>query len=237
MADPRSVTPRREGLSTQVGGLEANPNLVTTAEAFYGRLNASDVVAVRGVVEVVDSLAAQYNQDGFLGENGYFAVYAIGGNVTKPGKRPDIDLLVVEGAYFPESYFNNHETEGTTDFERWQRVDRRRSEGYNGDWVASELQEWFERHGYQASLVEGMPDGYEEGISPKGLLRLAPASEDSERSPIDVIIAKVASEMGMGDPRTLADFEAIDVDAAGNPLPKILLRKRENLGRVPELHW
>jgi hypothetical protein len=219
-------------------GTDIKPSLVTTAEAFYARLSEEDATVVRKVAEVIDSLATQYNQDGFVGGNGYLAVYAIGGNVTKPGKRPDVDLLVVEGVYFPESYFDYREDLGMTNsFERWQMVDRRRNEGYNGDWVAGELQEWFERNGYQAQLIEEMPDDYDEGANPKGLLRLTPDGEGAEKSPIDIVIAKAVTAMGIGEPRTLADFEARDVDATGNPLPRVLLSKRENLGKVKELHW
>jgi len=228
---------RSKGLGEPV--TDTKPSFVTTAEAFYARLSEGDATAVRKVVKVVDKLATRYDEDRLVGGNGYLAVYAIGGNVTKLGQRPDVDLLVVEGVYFLENYSTGGENlvEGMTDFERWQRVDRRRNEGYNGDWVASELQEWFEAHGYRVQLIEEMPDGYDEGASSKGLLRLTPVGESDGKSPIDVVIVKAASEIGIDDPRTLADFEARDVDSAGNQLPRVLLSKRENLGKVPEMHW
>lgn len=195
---------------------------IQTSEEFFQRLNPEDAEIVRSIVENISQLAEQYDNEPLYGSLGFFGVYAIGGLVTKQGERPDIDVLIVTNA-------------------RWDRSCRPKHRGVftgdpvtlSGDWVAGSLLDAFEKKDYLVELLDKIPNEYDDvGVNPKAMLRLTPKSELDGRKSIDIVYAKTTFAR---DIRNLADFETIDVDGDGNPLPRIPLLKREGLGQA--IQW
>lgn len=193
----KSLEARDGGMPTKPSLVDNKPPLPTTREAFFQRLTPVDDQAVSAIIHAVNGLADNFNSEEY--GNAFFAVYAVGGMVTKNGERPDIDLLVVTNAHFGTGYYGNlpdvrytHPDYKAIMARYDDRAGRRVSEGYNCDWIAGTLQEQFEENGYRAQLLEGLflPEDYIDGVGKKGLLRLTPLEEEGwpERKPIDVII-------------------------------------------------
>lgn len=73
------------------------------AQLFFERMGEIDAANVKRLVNLVDSHADDYFSSRelekvytyFNGGEAFFAVYGIGGNVTKEGIRPDIDVMIV----------------------------------------------------------------------------------------------------------------------------------------------
>lgn len=177
-----------------------------TSEGFYKKLKPQDAIVVRSIVETIQALSIYPFSD-------FFGVYGIGGNVTRQGERPDIDLLVATNAHWIGGYNN---------------PDRKYSDPINqtGDWIAGTLQNVFEKEGYKVELKKKIPSKYDGvGASHKGMIRLTPL-EKGFRKPIDVVIAKI-NHYEYPDIKSLADFERVfDIDEGRKPLPRVLLFER-----------
>jgi len=178
---------------------------------FFLRLKPADAITVKAIVNTVKSLTEDYAVERSImsqHSNAFFGVYAIAGNITKSGDRPDIDLLVVTNAWWWSGYRSEDPEED--------------SFALNGDWVAGTLRDIFSKENYKVKVRKEIPSKYKgAGAKQKGMLRLEPNSEG--RKPIDIVIV---NEISLKDSKiySLAEFEQhIDVDSKGKPLPKVLL--------------
>ena len=87
------------------------------AERFFQRIGETDAANVRRLVGLVDSQANDYFSSRelekmsylFAGTEAFFVVYGIGGNVTKNGERPDVDVMIVTNMRYNDGFFNCHD--------------------------------------------------------------------------------------------------------------------------------
>lgn len=185
--------------------IPSNFKEVTTPKEFFSRLKSADAITVKAIVGLVKSLSEQHKQEAYQ-KDPFFAIYGIGGNVTKLGNRPDIDLLIVTNSIWVNGYSGEE------------------SDTVGGEWVAGTIRDVFRDEGYKVKVEKKIPNEYTRvGAGKKGMIRLTP--EDEERKPIDVVIVNHTSLRDLGDKRitTLKEFEELDVDEQGNPLPRVLL--------------
>lgn len=164
-----------------------------TAESFLSRLNSQDKTTVTKVVDIVKGLVNIY--DGT--HPAFFAVYGIGGNVTKQGERPDVDLLIVTSAYWDGGYepLIERKMASLRNEDNWDEYDLLRiirekdedfdystEEGRNQarkihklkeDWVCGSIKDQL-KDSYSAEVLDELPDNYNMGAGTKGLLRLTP---------------------------------------------------------------
>ena len=181
---------------------------------FFLRLKPADAIAVRAIVKTFESLAEDYAiERSMMGQhsNVFFGVYAIAGNITKFGDRPDTDLLVVTNAWWSNGYRSDD-----------PEISYEDSLALSGDHVAGTIRDIFKQEGYGVSVRKKIPSVYAQtGAKQKGMLRLEP--EDDKRKPIDIVIVNNVS-LRDSKIRTLAEFEQhIDIDPKGKPLPRVLL--------------
>jgi len=181
---------------------------------FFLRLKPADAITVKAIVNTVQSLADGYSQERSMMSqhlDAFFGVYAIAGNITKFGDRPDIDLLVVTNAWWSNGYRSDD-----------PEIPYEDSLALSGDWVAGSLRDIFSQEGYNVIVKKKIPSVYAQtGAKDKGMLRLE--HEDGKRKPIDIIILNKESLRNSGI-KTLEEFEErIDVNGKGKPLPKVLL--------------
>lgn len=201
---------------------DPNPKLIRreeirTSKEFFSRLKQPDVITVKAIVGTVKSLAEGLKSelDEFDGQNPFFAIYGIGGNITKSGDRPDVDLLVVTNAMWLNGYESNDDS-----------ISHKDSVALGGDWVAGTLRDVFEKESYKVTVKKKIPNRYSQvGINLKGMLRLNPNNEG--RKPIDIVIVNHTS-LKNKEIQTLEEFEELgDVNKHGQPLPKVLLFKTQ----------
>jgi len=181
---------------------------------FFLRLKPADAITVKAVVNTVKSLADDYaGERSMMGQysNAFFGVYAIAGNITKFGDRPDIDLLIATNGWWSNGY-------QSADSE----ISYEDSFALSGDCVAGTLRDIFSKEGYKVKVKKEIPSEYKStGAKQKGMLQFVPENEG--RKPIDIVIVNKVSLKDSGI-RTLSEFEQqIDVDSNGNSLPKVLL--------------
>lgn len=187
---------------------------IKTSREFFSKLKQPDVITVKAIVKTIKSLADDYaGERSMMSQysDAFFGVYAIAGNITKSGDRPDIDLLIVTNTWWNNGY---RSTDPELSFED--------SRALSGDWVAGTIRDTFVNEGYKVKVKKEIPSEYRRvGAKQKGMLRLEP--EDKERKPIDIVIV---NKVSLRDSHiySLAEFEQIiDVDSKGSPLPKVLL--------------
>lgn len=207
------------------------PTGVRTAEDFLRRLKEPVAVTVRSIVETVERLADEYNsQHEFLPgseSHGFFGLYGIGGNITKEGERPDVDLLIATNARWQSGY---------------RGLYRRSSQDWDNpiilsrDWIAGTLLDTYEKKGWKVELLTKIPSEYDgKGVSPKAMIRLTPNSPQTQgRIPIDIVYVRTDFIKGV---RSLSDFKEVDVDEDGNALPRVTLLEKENLGKMLQLRF
>ena len=154
-----------------------------------------------------------------MGAYGFFGVYGIGGNVTKKGERPDVDLLIATNARWKLGYISP----GRSFHDRDPII-------LSGDWVAGTLLDSYEKEGWEVKLLTKIPSEYDgKGVSPKAMIRLLPNPTHTQRkTSIDIVYVRTDFIEGV---KSLSDFEAFDVDEDGNVLPKVTLFEREDLGK------
>ena len=175
------------------------------AKDFFARLRQPEIATVNTIIQTISSLAVSHKRERYQ-RNPFFAVYGIGGNVTKTGERPDVDLLIATNAIWIHGYPTEE----------------------NSDWVMGRLNDTFINEGYKVKIISKTPDEYSIGAvaDQKGMMRLEP--EDDGRKPIDIVIVnwKVLSN-SLGEMiNSIKEFErSIDIDESRRPLPKVLLFK------------
>ena len=189
---------------------------VGTSQEFFSRLKQPDVITVKAIIETVKFLAEGHKEElAIMSQHAdtFFAVYGIGGNVTKPGDRPDVDLLVVTNARWLNGYRSEDRSTLHED-----------SIALNGDWVAGILRDVFDEEGYKVTVKKKIPNEYSKvAVNLKGMLRLNPNDED--RKPIDIVIVNHTS-LRNRNIQTLEGFEEFgDIDKHGKLLPRVLLFK------------
>ena len=87
------------------------------AEGFFERIGEGDAANTRRLVGLVDVLADDYFSSRELEDvhyhfkcgEAFFAVYGIGGNVTKDGERPDIDIMIVTNMRYKEGFLEGYD--------------------------------------------------------------------------------------------------------------------------------
>ncbi len=224
------------------------------SQLFFERIGKIDAANVKRLINLVDSHADDYfssrelekNHNYFNGGEAFFAVYGIGGNVTKEGIRPDIDLMVVTNMRYAEGFSGYYDQ--FLDDPVWRRsiepIWRRINLELKGDMI-------IERHG-------DIPDNYNLGLTRgKCIITLTPQNGAKK---IDVVYIK--SMAPHDDPSTFSwekegeeslhsdfdyskcsfnsetDFNAKDRGVDGQPLAKILLyRASTNDIEKPQLKW
>ncbi|OGK18773.1 hypothetical protein A3G67_00115 [Candidatus Roizmanbacteria bacterium RIFCSPLOWO2_12_FULL_40_12] len=176
-----------------------------TREEFLGKMSPLEKKTITRLTSTLTNLADTGQRPQ---KPSYFGLYGIGGNLTKEGQRPDIDLLIVSNAWWWTGFDFNWKTEGELPhrYDRTLMTIARKIEGTHTIEVLSKL-----------------PDSYNLGETKgKGLVRLTPKYADSQR-PIDIVYIR---EVDLGN-SSLEDFEEKDVDEGGEPLPKVLLASAE----------
>ena len=181
---------------------------------FFLRLKPADAITVRAIVNTVKLLADDYANDKWIISqhlDAFFGVYAIAGNITKFGSRPDINLLIVTNSWWSYGYRSED-----------PKISHEDSLALSGDHVAGTLRDIFSKEDYEVKVRKEIPSVHvQTGVKDKGMLRLEP--KDEVRKPIGIIIVNKVSLQNSGI-KTLEEFEEqIDVDSKGNPLPKVLL--------------
>ncbi len=224
------------------------------AQLFFEKMGEIDAPNVKRLVNLVDSHADDYfssrelekNHNYFDRGEAFFAVYGIGGNITKEGIRPDIDIMIVTNMRYSEGFSGYYDR--FMDDPVWERsiepIWRRINLELRGDMTV-------ERKGE-------IPDNYNLGLTRgKGIITLTP--QNGARK-IDVVYIK--SMAPHDDPSTFswetvgeeslrgdfdysqcsfnseADFNAKDFGVDGQPLAKILLYRAKTTDiEKPQLKW
>jgi hypothetical protein len=202
---------------------------------FFDRL-CPDKKNIETVIGLVDGVANKYfssdqhnenrhafcrrKENGKGHEHGYafFAVYAIGGNITKEGERPDLDLLVVTNAW-------------------WDSRDMSHSP-VNYVLVDPVVFSLINQFGEKNVKIHGkLPNAYHLGASEgKALLTITP--EAGKKIDLSYVrsyqgaVRRCCSQEEVGNCSFISEdeFTKLDVDKSGNPLPRVLLyRKRKSV--------
>ncbi len=146
----------------------------------------------------------------------FFSVYAIGGQITKEGRRPDIDLMVVTNMWWSGGYINDDE-----------------------EWFYGTLQKALGNN-YEIFCEDDLPNHYNEGLTKnKALIRLTPKDNDS--TPIDIVYVR-SLPRGKEDDKFInpEEFEQKDVDEGGNQLPRLLIYRASTTDIIPpsfQMSW
>lgn len=247
---------RQPGNLPQTTPVDGGTPDIPSPEDFLARLNPQDKATVNKIVDIVKGLVNIY--DGT--HPAFFAVYGIGGNVTKQGERPDVDLLIVTSAYWDGGYpgepgekpywLEEEDFDYSTEEGRSQA---RKIHKLKEDWVCGSIKDQL-KNLYSAEVLDELPDNYNMGAGTKGLLRLNPirnvtpeitAEQPDVRKPIDIVYVRASryispeeSRTDSYENRTLEYFETTtDIDLDGRPLPKIPLCRTDNRGREMLWHW
>ncbi len=88
----------------------------TAQDSFYQRIGKQDTANVKRVITLVDDQAEEYflspdlEHVHYLFQSGeaFFAVYGIGGNLTKQGQRPDIDIMIVTNMRYQNGFLEDY---------------------------------------------------------------------------------------------------------------------------------
>ncbi len=236
-------------------GLSLDEKVV--AERFYGRIGEPDAVNVRNIIGVVDAHADDYFSSRELEDVAYifrdgeafFVIYGIGGNVTKEGERPDVDVMVVTNMRYDAGFSSYDYPIGETSleeaFRRGNFVEPLWSSLYLN--LASKM--IVEREG-------SLPDNYNLGVTQgKCLIRLTPKNGTRK---IDLVYVKSMKFHGDADSdepgqvenitttpsidpkkyffRSHAEFLTKDVGEDGASLPKVLLYYART-DDIKQLRW
>jgi len=182
-------------------------------EKFFSRLSEQEREAVNRVITATDTVRAKYEE--FLEDshsavtsflyagikNAFFSVYAIGGQVTKEGTRPDIDLMVVTNMYFADDV-------------PWGIDDE-------DEIFYSRLIKGLGELGFKVKAKGDLPDRYNLSENHGKVVFDVTPSQPGYR------LMNVLYVRGFDSKKhQLADesvFLAKDVDESGKPLPKVLL--------------
>src|SRR3989344_3014542 len=217
------------------------------AQTFFDRIGEVDTWNLRSLIGVVDAHADEYfgseepdqSHNYFAHGEAFFAVYGIGGNVTKKGERPDVDILVVTNMRYSEGFLEGYD----------DRMDDPHETGIEPLWIRMNQ---VLRAEMEVKKEGDLPCNYNlSRTKGKCLIRLTP-NQGGRR--MDVVYAKSMADHGeSGDlPRpgetwepidystthfdSEADFVAKDVSAEGKPLPKVLLYRASTKDiQVPEM--
>lgn len=205
------------------------------AERFFQRIGETDAANVRRLVGLVDSQANDYFSSRelekmsylFAGTEAFFVVYGIGGNVTKNGERPDVDVMIVTNMRYNDGFFNCHDDAmddpvlGRSVEPLWRRMNLELRESIT-----------LQRRGE-------LPDNYNLGVTKgKCVITLTPLNGARK---MDVVYVKSMVDHGspdLPDPGeqfpppvddsrmyfiSEADFASKDLGLNGEPLVKVLL--------------
>ena len=222
------------------------------AERFFERIGEKDTANVKRLVTLVDSHTDDYFSSGELEKvhycfndgEAFFTVYGIGGNVTKDGVRPDLDLMIVTNMRYSEGFSDYYDNKMDDPYSErsveplWRRIN-----------LEFRVDMTIKRHGE-------IPDNYNLGLTKgKCIITLTPKNGAKK---IDVVYIK--SMAHHEDPSTFfgereskeslqddysqcsfnseADFNAKDLRIDGQPSAKILLY-RANTSDIekPQLRW
>ncbi|MBI2548614.1 hypothetical protein HYW21_04660 [Candidatus Woesearchaeota archaeon] len=130
----------------------------------------------------------------------FFSVYVIGGQITKQGIRPDIDLMVVTNMWWSSGYIANRD-----------------------EWLLQRLHQAFDDR-TKVTCPEGLPSHYKKGLwRNKAFIHLAPI--DTVSTPIDIVYLRSLPKGGREEEIfiTPTTFEQRDCSEDGQPLPRLLL--------------
>jgi len=193
------------------------------ADNFFERIGTTDSVVVKKLIKVVNSQARCYLfsreiekiAPHFSGSEVFFAVYGIGGNLTKTGERPDIDIMIATNMRYKKGFMDSFETENDFLYEyRMEPIWRRINHAFGSKMYID--------------LKGELPDNYNLGVTQgKCIITLTPRTAGRK---IDLIYVKSmiakGAEFGLHQDKFFVseeDFRSKDVDVEGNPLPKVLL--------------
>ncbi len=209
------------------------------AESFFRKLKEVDLANVRKIIEAVNHHAMAYLKSGeankswdefsrgdTLGEV-FFAIYGIGGYVTKKGERPDIDLLIATNMRYEDGkgYIDDK------DEPLWASLNEHLEDVFTmnkeGDIPAN----------YNIGLTKG-----------KCMLTFAPKNEGKK---IDIVYVKSMSDNMMEHEGpdykpdnshwfiSESEFLTKDVDRSGKALPRVMLylAKAQVVHHPPKLHF
>jgi hypothetical protein len=172
------------------------------ARHFLDRLDVVNHHHVVSVLSVVDNVASDYFQANFglvsaRLQGHFFAAYLIGGNLTKEGNRPDIDLLVATNMRYPDGY-NSQDLE----------------------WLVKGLKTLSH---FDLTIKSDLPDDYNLGETHgKGMIQLVPKSLWGGRT-IDLVYIRSMNMVNTYCFENEDEFNERDIDKDGRPLPKLIL--------------
>lgn len=192
---------------------------IFTAEDFMERLSPVDREAVHKITGLLGAIKSKYEEMGSPQGPAFWAVYGIGGRVTKPDEEPDdVDLMVVVQREPAESYLP---PPTLTDRQRENLI-----EATDGEGVTLSIIDLFFKD-YSLVIKDPVPKRYDMGASKKAVLRFLPRNEDGSR--IDVVYVNGGF---VPDGISCAfDFEQqVDVDEESRPLKRVLLAEYVSTG-------
>jgi hypothetical protein len=204
-------------------------------DSFFERLKPADRKVVKRVIDSIDTVATAYftprlnvvlmrdtseaedNSHHFTRQNNwdkepetgypFYAVYGIGGVLTKEGTRKDTDLMVATNAWWSSGPI------------------------YEVDYpILYQLQEDMGEE-FMVEVTSDIPDGYNLAeTNGKGMIRLTPI--DGKTAPVDIVIARgirnseatTTQDSDKYKFLTVEEFEERDVDPkTGESLPRALI--------------
>jgi len=142
----------------------------------------------------------------------FFAVYLIGGNITKKGDRPDIDLLTVTNMRYADGYGFIYDHE---------------------EWFQKRITEFFQGQG-SVACSSPLPSDYNIGhVDGKALFTVTP--NIGKRIDINYVRSFYCDQQHFGSEE---DFFRLDVDSEGKPLPRLPLYVRKSDAPLsPQFKW
>ncbi len=204
------------------------------ASKFFNRLSSVDFANVKGLLEVIDDVAREYltsnDVDGIetlIALDGrrripvpFFTTFAIGGQITKQGDRPDIDLLLATNMrYWSEEELDQYSPVKEALVDKHMPIRERL------------LAPLFASVKGKFILEYGGPVPYSYCLGKfddKFLARFKPREDDSGK-PIDFVYVNTGHTTFVDE----AEFLGLDVDENDVPLPKLPIQRLSLEGYVP----
>lgn len=206
------------------------------ADNFFERIGDKESLVVSKLIKIVNSQARSYFFSReieriapyFSGCEIFFTVYGIGGNITKNGERPDIDIMIATNMRYKKGFMDSFEINNDSLYE------------YRIEPLCRKIYGAFKSMMHITKKGE-LPDNYNLGVTQgKCLITLIPKTAGRK---IDVVYVKSMLASGSGCRNrndyffvSEDDFISKDIDSEGNPLPKVLLYRAKANGSKNSLY-
>lgn len=196
------------------------------ADKFFARLSPADSANIGGILTVIGDVAKQYltsddvdKIEVLCGEGGtvrlpvpFFTTFVIGGQITKEGDRPDVDLLLATNMrYWSEGELHQYAPDRDTVVKDPTQIRER----LLAPLLASV------RGKFTPTVKGPVPYSYQLGrIKDKFMVRFNPTELNSGK-PIDFVYVNTGHTTFVDE----AEFLKLDVDEEGRPLSRLPIQR------------